>query len=435
MRRLPRPAPSPAALQRRARGVSLVEALVAMAVMSIGMLALVGVHGTMRLNSDLAKQRTEATRIASEEIERLRSFTALVPVPDAPGAYYDDIKSREVAAYEPPDGIGNTTYRIVRAVRDVYGAVDPDISALKIVSVQVQWTDRTGAPQSVTLDSAVSATAPTLTALLMLEPPAPLTTRSGGLHISIPDGAVPVPGDGSMSRFTPPGGGGIAWYFENLSGLMRVCPGGVVDVSSCPTATLVSGTVQFHISDTAPTGAAAERPAGPLLPLADAPGALELVNAVGTGTAASCYTVPVGQSVRYLCAVRTSDPLGWGGQLNPVLASGSFSNLASGYKSCRYTTDLPTTDNPKTNVNEADPNAEFVANAEHPRKYCMERPRNFNEANALCTGKRVKVNLIQQNFLIIRGHQTCPTEQNDNGTPNGQGRDPLILANTRPHQP
>lgn len=434
MRLLPRPAPSPAALQRRTRGVSLVEALVAMAVMSIGMLALVGVHGTMRLNSDLAKQRTEATRIASEEIERLRSFTALAPVPDTPGAYYDDIKSREVAAYEPPDGIGNTSYRIVREVRDVDGALDPGISALKIVSVQVQWTDRTGEPQSVTLDSAISATAPTLTAMLLVPPPDSPLTRRRGLHISIPDGAVPVPGDGSMSRFTPPGGG-VAWYFENLSGLMRVCPGDVVDVSSCPTATLVSGTVQFHISDTAPTGAAAERPAGPLLALADAPGALELVNAVGTGTAASCYTLPVGQSARYFCAVRTSDPLGWGGQLNPVLDSGSFGNLASGYKSCRYTTDLPTADNPKTNVNEADPNAEFVANAEHPRKYCMERPRNSNEASALCTGKRVKVNLIQQNFLIIRGHQTCPTELNDDGTPNGEGRDTLILANTRPHQP
>ena len=71
-------------LRRRIRGVSLVEALVALAVMSIGMLALVGVQSTMRLNSDLAKQRTEATRIASEEIERMRSFISLGAVNGQP---------------------------------------------------------------------------------------------------------------------------------------------------------------------------------------------------------------------------------------------------------------------------------------------------------------------------------------------------------------
>lgn len=87
-----------------ARGVSLVEALVAMAVMSIGMLALVGVQSTLRMNGDLARQRTEATRIASEEIERVRSFTSLAAVPGAPGMSYDEIDSRTVDNYQLPDG-------------------------------------------------------------------------------------------------------------------------------------------------------------------------------------------------------------------------------------------------------------------------------------------------------------------------------------------
>ena len=47
----------------------------------------------------------------------------------------------------------------------------------------------------------------------------------------------------------------------------------------------------------------------------------------------------------------------------------------------------------------------------------------------------MNVNLINQNFLVIKGHQSCPTERNDDGTLNGQGLDPLILANTRQHQP
>lgn len=412
------------------RGVSLVEALVAMAVMSIGMLALVGVQGTMRLNSDLARQRTEATRIASEEIERLRSFTSLAAVPGTPGVSYDEIASRTVDGYQLPGDTANTSYQVVRTVRP-----DPS-SGQKVVSVQVRWTDRTNQPQTVTLDSSISATPPTLSAMLIVPHRESPVSRGRGRHISIPDGAVPVSGDSGRSRFTPPGSSGVTWYFDNLTGLMRVCVGDVNDIGTCPVATLVSGAVRFHIADVQPTGADAEHPAGPLLPLATGPGALVLADAVGTGTAASCYALTVGLQINYYCAVATSDAQGWGGQLNLALASGSFSLLASGYKSCRYTTDLPSADlESTTTVNEADPNAEFTLNADHPRKYCLERPRNSNEAGNACTGKRVKVNLINQNFLVIRGDQTCPTELNDNGTPSGQGIDPLILANTRQHQP
>lgn len=420
-----------------ARGVSLVEALVAMAVMSIGMLALVGVQGTMRLNSDLARQRTEATRIASEEIERLRSFTSLAAVPGTPGMSYDEIVSRTVDGYQLPGDTANTSYQVVRTVRP-----DPS-SGQKVVSVQVRWTDRTNQPQTVTLDSSISATPPTLSAMLIVPHRESPISRGRGRHISIPDAAVPVPGDSGRSRFTPPGSSGVTWYFDNLTGLMRVCVGDVTDVGTCPVATLVSGTVRYHIRDVQPTGADAEHPAGPLLPLATGPGALVLADAVGTGTAASCYALIVGQQINYYCAVATSDAQGWGGQLDLALASGSWSLLPSGYKSCRYTTDLPSADlESTTTVNEADPNAEFTANANHPRKYCLERPRNANEAGNACTaysastsGGRVKVNLINQNFLVIRGDQTCPTELNDNGTPNGQGTDLLILANTRQHQP
>ena len=44
------------------RGVSLIEAIVAMAVMAFGMVAIVGLQGTLRQNSDIAKQRSEVER-------------------------------------------------------------------------------------------------------------------------------------------------------------------------------------------------------------------------------------------------------------------------------------------------------------------------------------------------------------------------------------
>ena len=46
-----------------------------MAVMAFGMMAIVGLQTTLRLNSDIAKQRSEAVRIAEEAIEEWRAFS------------------------------------------------------------------------------------------------------------------------------------------------------------------------------------------------------------------------------------------------------------------------------------------------------------------------------------------------------------------------
>ena len=210
-------------IPQHGKGVSLVEALVALAIMSIGMLALVGVQSTMRMNSDLAKQRTEATRIASEEIEQLRSFVSLAAVAGQPGVSYDEIAARVVEGYQSPGGIGNTTYRVDRKV-----TANTD-SAQKIISVQVQWKDRTNQLQTVTLDSSIGATDPALSAVLTVPHRESATSQRSGRHISIPPGAVPVDGDPLTSRFAPPGGSGIGWYFNNLTGVMRVCGAGVTD--------------------------------------------------------------------------------------------------------------------------------------------------------------------------------------------------------------
>ena len=63
--------------QRSLRGVALIEAMIAMLVMAFGTLALVGVQATLRLNSDIAKQRAEATRIGLADLERARNFISV----------------------------------------------------------------------------------------------------------------------------------------------------------------------------------------------------------------------------------------------------------------------------------------------------------------------------------------------------------------------
>lgn len=387
----------------RRRGVSLVEALVALAVMAFGMLALVGVQATMRLNSDLAKQRSEATRIASEEIENLRSFSSVPVVAGQPNTSYDEIASRTVEGYQPPGGIGNTTYRVVRTVTPVPG------SQQKAVTVQVQWNDRTNVQQTVTLDSVLSGTPPNLGALLALAPQASPVSLRGGRHVTIPLDAVDQ-GDGT-SRFVPPGAVDLTWYFNNLSGEMTVPCGN--EGHRCP-ASLVSGRVYFHLSGTP----SAEQPQGPAHDLRDAPNALTMSGAlnVSSDPPPQCYAAQATSDpfVVYYCAVRPQTSKGWGGVLSPapVLADGtlmSFGGTPPPYRSCRFTVAV---DNLlTTEVDEGN----FAANEDHPRTYCMEKP-GTGAGTPPCTGRPVIGNLINQHFLVISGSQSCP-------------------SSTRPHQP
>ena len=58
-----------------ARGFTLLEALIALLVLSFGMLAIAGFQTTLSRNSDLAKQRTEALRL------RIRSHIGAIERP------------------------------------------------------------------------------------------------------------------------------------------------------------------------------------------------------------------------------------------------------------------------------------------------------------------------------------------------------------------
>ena len=59
------------------RGFTLIEALIALVVMSLGMLTFAAVQARLRTHSDVAKQRSEAVRIGQENIENLRAFGSL----------------------------------------------------------------------------------------------------------------------------------------------------------------------------------------------------------------------------------------------------------------------------------------------------------------------------------------------------------------------
>src|SRR6476661_4549715 len=108
------------------QGFALIEALVAMLILSFGMLAIAGFQTALSLNSDVAKQRTEATRLAQPKLEERRAFEDLAAYSTNMASGSDDI----------PSGGGFSRSWAVT------GATGPD-SGRQIV-VTVNWTDRAG---------------------------------------------------------------------------------------------------------------------------------------------------------------------------------------------------------------------------------------------------------------------------------------------------
>ena len=64
-------------MRSRSQGVSLFEALVALAVMAFGILGIVGLQMSLRQNADVSKQRAEAVRIALEITDQIEKNAAL----------------------------------------------------------------------------------------------------------------------------------------------------------------------------------------------------------------------------------------------------------------------------------------------------------------------------------------------------------------------
>jgi Tfp pilus assembly protein PilV len=244
------------------RGVSLVEAIVAMAVMAFGMLGIVGLQATLRQNSDVAKQRSEAVRIAEEAIEQWRAFSIMGATSGASAGYASiQTPANQVIA---PDATNkfNTTFTLSRTVADMPGG--------KTLAVTVSWTDRSNQPQSVTLNTIIAAADPALSGrLTMADTGGGAALPPQGRHPAIPVVAKDL--GGGLSGFKPPAPGGqVVWVFSNLTGvIVGVCNTvttgqaalTAADVSACnnnANGLPLSGHVRFTIAGVQPTAAALE---------------------------------------------------------------------------------------------------------------------------------------------------------------------------------
>jgi Tfp pilus assembly protein PilV len=207
-------------------GFSLIEAMVALLIVAFGLLAIGAFHFSLTRASDVAKQRTEATRIAEKEIERLRSFLSR-EADGTPGdenyTYQENVAS--AGATTVTGVVTNTTFTLTRDVATPAG------DRFRWISVLVTWMDRTNQQQEVRLTSAISDGDPSDLGVLGTTRGFGSTLRPKNRNINIPYPAVTLAG-GVTSAFVPPPGN-VAYVFSNTTGnILQSCVPTVYDLAS-----------------------------------------------------------------------------------------------------------------------------------------------------------------------------------------------------------
>jgi Tfp pilus assembly protein PilV len=432
-------------------GVTLIEALVSLVVMSLGILALMGLQTNLRYNADVARQRAEASRIASQELEKAREFLSI----EGNNNSWDSLTTRTVTDYRLPGDHQNTTYTLVRTV-----SAAADGSDRKLINVKVSWLDRTAAAateteestpnQRVELQALVAGVDPLLGGQLAVRQVSPPSSQRNARHAAIPVTAKDL-GDG-RSAFKPFNQGTNVWVFNNSNATVSaLCSNVTVDqsaiestvLSNCQSISgrLVSGSVHFTNAETPSTSHAAA-PAGPGFRLLSATQPLTVDSTTAINFATN-HQQPICVSdtlvthqeatelaitqntsykpVKYFCLVVLADgSAGWGGrfELAPGRYTGDtvddWSTSGSGnnvYKVCRY----------------AASNPDYVANVDHPQTYC----RTSYVANSTSCTSKVTQSLTEQNYLLVKSTATCPADTRSIDVSTGV----LATYNTRQHQP
>jgi type IV pilus modification protein PilV len=175
----------------RQHGFSLIEVLIAAAVLSIGLLALVSLQASLIRSSSDARNFTTATALAKDQLETLRTFNTMKT-----GASYQSLsdgsdtpqsaggarfaRSWIVSRYvynQDPDGNSSTADgQFVAYANDTGDPPNPyngntatgyvDNTEFKRIVVHVNWQDVEGNSRSVTLEDAIAAVAPSDSALI-----------------------------------------------------------------------------------------------------------------------------------------------------------------------------------------------------------------------------------------------------------------------------
>ena len=340
--------------RRAARGVTLIESIIALLVVGFGLATIAGFQLGLARNADVARQRSEATRLAEEKIEAWRAFER---ADSASGKLaYADL----AAGADNPTLASNTGYARSWTVTPGPGDLQ------RLVSVRVSWTDRAGdtALNTVSLQTVISRSDPADSGSLAV-PTLDKVRRTRGRSSEIPFAAVKLGGP-NRGRSVLPWGGGSGGYliFDDASGtVVARCATAVNDDTDI--ATMCSG-VDAYLLEGYIGGALL---AGTLTPVFDR------LQFLAAATTPECVVEPavdqntgatVPDRAHYRCLIRPGDhdgnaatPRVWSGRLR-------LAGAATGSVVCRYTSA-----------------ADDSANADHPETYTL-----------------VTSSLNQQNFFI-----------------------------------
>jgi Tfp pilus assembly protein PilV len=355
------------------RGVSLIEAVVALAVMAIGLLGVAGVQATLRANSDVTKQRAEAVRLAQQKIEGLRSFRDLT----GGGATYvglDGGVPETILPIQRRNGsfTSNTTFTRTTRVTSM-GSADgaPDLEAVpraKSVTISVSWADSSGQLQSVRLTSAIAGIAPALAGSLAVPPDGGTPVRQpSGRDRGIPSGAKNL-GDGTSVWKPPVTNGTVAWRFNNADGLVTLCRVASTDTTDNLTlerlagactlgnARFLGGYVRYALNRTQPVNLDALRPGTEILTPQPLIGVSYTTRVVRDPLLEPCITqsiVGVESYTAFYCAipvtVSDNDPTPrWSGKVvfgsngDTIMATAPTERSSERFRACRYAATLAT---------------------------------------------------------------------------------------------
>lgn len=171
-------------LSRAGHGFSLIEVMLAVLVLSVGILGVAKFQGTLLQSGSETKAKSAALTLAQQKIDDLRSFGQLEAGTDCSGTCdwsaftVNQLTSKPMAyAYIAENEGGrlapNTTfdytfngenYKRTWEVKDETDTgLEEKLDSMKWVKVDVEWQDQNGDPQIVSLESLIPAISPALT--------------------------------------------------------------------------------------------------------------------------------------------------------------------------------------------------------------------------------------------------------------------------------
>jgi Tfp pilus assembly protein PilV len=206
--------------QHKQRGFSMIEALIALLVMSFGMLALAGMQASVSYGGDMAKQRGEAMRLAQERIEQMRSYT---------GVSTGTINWNGIDAVANGTEAGlllntNATYTVTSSMA---GA---DADPARAAQVSVAWTDRAGVAQTLTMSTVIARNDPKDTGFLLSPMPSTAALRRPfNRSLDIPIRSISLSGGRSSYQLSA----NFALIFNDASGnVVQICDPGVANATA-----------------------------------------------------------------------------------------------------------------------------------------------------------------------------------------------------------